>query len=107
MAPKPNAGPSPSESRNTIKPYKPSEHVKRTRSSGRNTAADQGSRALSRKRVRAFGLRRSRYRGMNKTHLQHLVTAAVINLVRTLDWLDGKPLAKTRTSKFAALALAA
>jgi len=57
--------------------------------------------------VRAFGLRRSRYRGMNKTHLQHLVSAAVINLVRTLDWLDGKPLAKTRTSKFAALALAA
>ena len=54
--------------------------------------------------VRAFGLRRSRYRGMDKTHLQHLVSAAVINLVRTLDWLDGKPLAKTRTSKFAALA---
>jgi len=57
--------------------------------------------------VRAFGLRRSRYRGMEKTHLQHLVTAAVINLVRTLAWLDGKPLAKTRTSKFAALALVA
>jgi IS5 family transposase len=57
--------------------------------------------------VRAFGLRRSRYRGMEKTHLQHLVTATVINLVRTLAWLDGKPLAKTRTSKFAALALVA
>ena len=57
--------------------------------------------------VRAFGLRRSRYRGMEKTHLQHLVTASVINLVRTLAWLDEKPLAKTRTSKFAALALVA
>ena len=57
--------------------------------------------------VRAFGLRRSRYRGMQKTHLQHLVSAAVINLVRTLAWLDEKPLAKTRTSKFAALALVA
>jgi transposase len=57
--------------------------------------------------VRAFGLRRSRYRGLQKTHLQHLVTAVVINLVRTLAWLDGKPLAKTRTSKFAALALVA
>jgi transposase len=57
--------------------------------------------------VRAFGLRRSRYRGMDKTHLQHLVSAAVINLVRTLAWLDEKPLAKTRTSKFAALALVA
>ena len=57
--------------------------------------------------VRAFGLRRSRYRGMEKTHLQHLAIATVINLVRTLAWLDGKPLAKTRTSKFAALALVA
>ena len=57
--------------------------------------------------VRAFGLRRTRYRGLQKTHLQHLVTAVVINLVRTLAWLDGEPLAKTRTSKFAALALVA
>jgi len=57
--------------------------------------------------VRAFGLRRSRYRGMEKTHLQHLVSATVINLVRTLAWLDGEPLAKTRTSKFAVLALVA
>src|SRR2546423_14118591 len=55
--------------------------------------------------VRAFGLRRSRYRGMEKTHLQHLASAAAINLVRTLAWLEGTPLAKTRTSKFAALAL--
>ena len=55
--------------------------------------------------VRAFGMRRSRYRGIEKTHLQHLVSAAVINLVRVLAWLDGEPLAKTRTSKFAALAL--
>jgi transposase len=57
--------------------------------------------------VRAFGMRRSRYRGMEKTHMQHLVTATVINLVRALAWLDGEPLAKTRTSKFAALAFVA
>ena len=57
--------------------------------------------------VRAFGLRCSRYRGIQKTHLQHLVSATVINIVRTLAWLEGKPLAKTRTSKFAALALIA
>jgi hypothetical protein len=42
---------------------------------------------------------------MEKTHLQHLICATVINLVRTLAWIDGKPLARTRTSKFAALAL--
>lgn len=57
--------------------------------------------------VRAFGLRRSRYRGMQKTHLQHLGSAAAINLARTLNWLDETSLAKTRTSKFAALALVA
>lgn len=54
--------------------------------------------------VRAFGMRRSRYRGMEKTHLQHLIIATVINLVRVLAWSEGRPLAKTRTSKFAALA---
>ena len=52
-------------------------------------------------------MRRSRYRGMEKTHFQHLVIATAINLVRTLAWLEGEPLAKTRTSKFAALALVA
>jgi transposase len=57
--------------------------------------------------VRAFGMRRSRYRGMEKTHLQHLIIATAINVVRLLAWLDGKSLAKTRTSKFAALALGA
>ena len=57
--------------------------------------------------VRAFGMRRSRYRGMEKTHLQHLIIATAINVVRLLAWLDGQPLAKTRISKFAALALAA
>ncbi len=59
------------------------------------------------KRVRAFGLRRSRYRGMEKTHLQHLIIATVINLVRVLAWVDQTPLAKTRISRFGALALAA
>ena len=57
--------------------------------------------------VRAFGLRRSRYRGMEKTHFQHLVCATAINLRRFLAWLDETPLAKTRTSRFGALALVA
>lgn len=56
--------------------------------------------------VRAFGMRQSRYRGMQKTHLQHTMIATAINVVRTLAWLDEEPLAKTRTSKFAALLVA-
>jgi transposase len=36
--------------------------------------------------VRAFDLRRSRFLGLAKTHLQHLATAAAINLTRTVQW---------------------
>jgi transposase len=54
--------------------------------------------------VRAFGLRRSRYWGLAKTHLQHIATAAAINIDRIVAWLDERPRAQTRTSRFAALA---
>jgi Transposase DDE domain len=57
--------------------------------------------------VLAFGLRRSRYRGLDKTRLQHLLTAAAMNLARADAWLTGVPLAPTRTSHFAALRPAA
>lgn len=53
--------------------------------------------------VRAFGLRRSRYIGQAKTHLQHVLTAAAINFVRVAQWLDDVPLAQTRRSPFLAL----
>ena len=54
--------------------------------------------------VRTFELRKSRYIGLAKTHLQHIFTAAAINLVRMVSWIDGVPHATTRTSHFAALA---
>jgi transposase len=54
--------------------------------------------------VRAFGLRQARYRGLAKTHLQHVATATAMNLVRLADWLDHVPRATTRRSRFAALA---
>lgn len=50
--------------------------------------------------VRAFDLRRSRYIGLSKTHLQHVGIAAAINLVRAVAWLDGKVPASTRSSAF-------
>jgi transposase len=56
--------------------------------------------------VRAFGLRRSRYRGLAKTHLQHVAIAAAINLARLGAWFRAVPRATTRTSRFAALAAA-
>ncbi|HEX2135397.1 MAG TPA: transposase [Microvirga sp.] len=54
--------------------------------------------------VRAFGLRRSRYRGLAKTHLQHVATAAAIDLGRLSDRFQATPRAATRTSRFVALA---
>jgi transposase len=50
--------------------------------------------------VRAFDLRRSRFLGLPKTHLQHLGIATAINLVRLFAWLNGDPLAPTRVSAF-------
>ena len=54
--------------------------------------------------VRAFGLRRTRYGGVAKTHLQHVAIAAAINVDRIVAWLDERPRATTRISRFAALA---
>jgi transposase len=54
--------------------------------------------------VRECGLRRSRYVGMAKTHLQHVITAVTMNVVRLLAWFAGVPRAQTRLSAFARLA---
>jgi transposase len=54
--------------------------------------------------TRKAGLRRARYRGLPKTHLQHVLTAVATNLLRLDAWLQGVPFAKTRTSRFTALA---
>ena len=53
--------------------------------------------------VRVNDLRRSRYIGFAKTHLQHIAIAAAINLSRLSNWFEQIPRARTRTSRFAAL----
>ena len=53
--------------------------------------------------IRSFGLRRARYIGLSKAHLQHILTAAAINVVRFSNWASGVPLAKTRISAFEAI----
>jgi hypothetical protein len=62
------------------------------------------SRARSRKPPARSALRRARYRGLARTHLQNVATAAALDLDRIAAWLHGRPLARTRTSRFAALA---
>ena len=63
----------------------------------RNRAGIEGTISQG---VRAFGLRRSRYMGISKTRLQHLATAAAINLERVSDWLGGIGRERTRRSAF-------
>ena len=66
-------------------------------------AQRQGIESTLSQAVRAFGLRRARYRGLAKTGLQHVATAAAINMDRMAAWFGGRPIAPTRTSRFAAL----
>ena len=54
--------------------------------------------------VRAFDLRRSRYIGLAKTHLQHILSAVAINVVRVMTWVTDPHPTKPRVSPLAALA---
>jgi transposase len=53
--------------------------------------------------TRAFGLRRCRYRGAQKAHLQQVVTACAINLVRITAWIQGDLPVASRPAPFARL----
>ncbi|MFF2819541.1 IS1182 family transposase [Kitasatospora cineracea] len=57
--------------------------------------------------VHGRDMRRARYHGLAKTHLQHQLTAAAINLARVDAWLAEIPRAKTRASHLRRLELAA
>lgn len=54
--------------------------------------------------TRTLGLRQSRYIGLVKTHLQHLLTATALNLLRVIDWWSDNERSSTRVSAFARLA---
>jgi transposase len=81
--------------------------LQRTETFQQRYALRAGIEATISQGVRAFDLRRSRYVGSTKTHLQHLAIATAINLLRLVDWLDDNPLAPTRVSAFERLYKAA
>jgi transposase len=66
-----------------------------------------GIEATINQATNTLGARRARYRGQPKTHLQHQLTAAALNLTRIDNWLTDTPIATTRTSRLAALKPAA
>jgi transposase len=52
------------------------------------------------------GIRHARYRGIAKTHLQHVFSAIALNLIRLHAWWTGNPLQHSRTSRLERLHLA-
>jgi transposase len=82
-------------------------HVARVREAGEEFAKQYAVRAgiegTISQGVRAFGLRRARYFGKAKTHLQHVLTAAAINLVRLAAWFAGNIPSLTRTPPLVAV----
>lgn len=57
--------------------------------------------------TRTCGLRRARYRGLPKVHLQHVLTAISMNVIRLVAWLADPTHSRTQTSRFVTLAAAA
>ena len=50
-----------------------------------------------------MGLRKSRYIGLARTHVQHVATAAAINVVRLVSWLNGDRPGQTPVSPLVSL----
>ncbi|WP_169317121.1 transposase [Actinacidiphila oryziradicis] len=73
----------------------------------RRYAIRAGFEATLSQAVRRNGLRRTRYRGLAKTHVQHVLTAMACNLTRTADWIAETPRGRTRSSRFHTLCNAA
>ncbi|MDL5206487.1 IS1182 family transposase [Streptomyces sp. ALI-76-A] len=70
-------------------------------------AARAGVEGTIHQAVATAGVRRTRYIGLAKTRLAHILTATAINLIRLDAWWNEIPLARTRISRLAALDLAA
>jgi hypothetical protein len=56
--------------------------------------------------VKVTDTRHARYKGLAKTHLEHVYKAVALNLIRLHAWFNGHPLDRRRTSHLARLELA-
>ncbi|MFU8855253.1 transposase, partial [Micromonospora sp. SL1-18] len=65
-----------------------------------------GVEGTIRQGVAVTDTRHARYRGLPKTHLQHVVSATALNLIRLDAWFNDAPLDRGRTSHLARLELA-
>lgn len=71
----------------------------------RNYALRAGVEGAIRQATHTTGLRRARYRGLAKTHLDHTTGAAALNLIRLHAWWHGRPLDRTNHCHLARLQL--
>jgi hypothetical protein len=69
----------------------------------RRYAIRAGIEATLSQNVRTCGLRRSRYRGLARTHVQHVLTALACNLTRVADWIATPTTTRHRSTRFHAL----
>jgi transposase len=65
-----------------------------------------GVEGTIRQGIAVTDLRHTRYRGLAKTHLQHVFSAVALNLIRLDAWWNGHPMDRTRTSHLSRLELA-
>ncbi|MEV5776830.1 IS1182 family transposase [Streptomyces antimycoticus] len=65
-----------------------------------------GIEATISQNVRTCGLRRSRYRGLARTHVQHVLTALACNLTRVADWIAQPTTSRRRSTRFHSLCTA-
>lgn len=75
-----------------------------TEAFGVEYALRSGVESLMSQGMRAFDLRKARYIGCAKTHLQHVLIAVAINIVRLVAWWREARQTLPRTSAFARLA---
>ncbi|GGN56061.1 hypothetical protein GCM10011579_016730 [Streptomyces albiflavescens] len=68
-------------------------------------AARAGVEGTIHQAVVVTGMRRARYRGLPKTHIEHVFAAVALNLIRLDAWWSGHPLDRTRVSHLARLDL--
>jgi transposase len=71
----------------------------------RDYALRAGVEGTIRQATHTTGLRRARYRGLAKTHLDHTTSATALNLIRLDAWWNGHPLDRANHSHLARLQL--
>jgi transposase len=75
----------------------------RTQAFRQRYAARSGVECLFSQGSRRCDVQQARYRGQRKTHVQQLLSATAINLLRWDAWKQERPIAPTRHSRFSAL----